>query len=653
MKDKDYDILKIARQRMTDAIDDDRDNREEALDDLKKLSGEQWPESIRRERESASRPVLTINRLPQFARQVTGDIRRLNPAINIIPGDSASSPDTADLIEGLVRQIQHKSDASSVFEGAAESAAQCGMGFFRVRADYEDERSFDQEILIERIYNPFSVYFDPKAKDPTRMDAEYCFITEHMKDDAFNEAYPNALAVSVDNDGETEGLENWRSNGDVVVAEYFYKEYQEVTIGMMPDGQIVENPRVPQNVVRTRKTKVPKIMWAKISGKEVLEGPIRVAGKHIPVIAVTGEEIHIGERVVRTSVTRFAKDPQQLYNYWRSAQTELVALQPKAPYIVSLKQVAGLEPIWNTANDTNRAFLPYNPDEKAPPPQRATPPIASQGMMQEVMTAAEDMKATTGVYDAALGSRSNENSGVAIRQRQMESDVSTSIYSDNMSKAIWHAGRIIVGMIPEVYDTRRVLRIMGRDNAEKMVTVNDLQITQDGVMPVNDLTIGKYDVRVTVGPNYSTLRQETANSMVEAARAYPPLWGVAGDLIIKNMDWPGADDIAERIKKTMPPQLRNPEDMTPEEQQQMQAAMAEQQQAAQMQQMAGQIEMRKTMAEATEAEADAQKARAEAVQTHIETMAQTGQLDAVISQLVQQEVARALQSVMPTPYQGM
>lgn len=641
------EIISTARKRMQDAIDGDRDNRDEALDDLKKLAGEQWPQNIKQEREDTNRPVLTINRLPQFVRQVTGDIRKMNPAINITPGDGNSDSETAELVEGLVRQIQYKCGASTIFERAAESAAQCGMGFFRIRADYEDFDTFDQELLIEPIHNPFSVYCDPKARESTRADAEYWFITEHMSEEAFKEAYPKAAFDSVDTDSETQELQYWRASGDIVIAEYFYKEYETVKIGLLEDGTIVEDPKPPLNPVKTRKAQVPRIMWAKISGAEVLEGPTPLPGRLMPIVGVMGEELHVGERVVRTDVVRFAKDPQQLYNYWRTAQTELVALQPKAPYIVSVKQIQGLETLWQTANDSNRAYLPYNPDDKSPPPQRATPPVASQGMMQEVMTASEDMKATTGVYDAGLGNKSNESSGVAIRQRQMESDVSTSIYSDNLAKAIEHAGRIIVGMIPTVYDTRRALRILGKDETEKVVVVNDVQLTQDGAQPVNDLTIGKYGVRVSVGPNYSTMRQETSASMVETARAYPPLWEKAGDLIVKSMDWPGADNIAERLKQGLPPQMRDPEDMTPEEQAQMQQAMQQQAQQEQMMQMGQQAEIRKTVAEASEAEADAEKARFDAMEKQLSIMAQSGQLDAAISQIVNREVTRALMGAAP------
>ncbi|WP_306127931.1 portal protein [Roseovarius sp. MMSF_3350] len=641
------DIIRAALDRMDEAVDADRENREEALHDLEAIAGHQWPDDIRQSREQEGRPCLTINRLPQFVRQVTGDIRRMNPSINVLPGDSEASQDVAEIVEGLVRHIQYASDATSVYESAGESAAACSMGYFRIRTEYEDDDSFNQVIKIERIHNPFSVYFDPQARMSTREDADYCFITEQMRKDDFRKAYPKAALVDMENDAETDGLEHWQNEGSMVVAEYFWKEPEEYELGLLPSGQVVRDPVAPLNIVRKRKVKSHKVMWAKISGKEVLEGPQEIPCDYIPVVGVMGEELHVGDRVQRTSVIRFAKDPQQLYNYWRSAQTELVALQPKAPYLVTPKQVAGFETFWNQANDSNRPYLPYNPDDKAPGvPQRATPPIASQGMMQEVMTAAEDLKGTTGVYDAALGNQSNEKSGVAIRQRQMESDVSTSIYSDNVAKAVACSGRIIVNMIPKVYDTNRIIRILGKDDAEKMVPINGMQMTIDGPVPVNSLTIGKYDVKISVGPNYSTKRQEAAESMIEFVRAFPAAGAATADLIAKNMDWPGADEFADRLKKMLPPGIRDMDDLSPEEQQQMQAAMQQQQQAAQIEQAKVMAEIEKGQAEAKEAGFDAQKAQFEVMNEQLELAAKNGQLNAAIGQIVQQEVARALQGAM-------
>lgn len=654
-------ILEIARTRMAEAITADQENRDAALNDLEFLAGKQWDETIRLSREAESRPTPTINRLPRFVRQVTGDIRKLNPAIKAIAADSAASPDIADIYEGLIRHIQANCDASSVYEGAAESAAQCGIGNFRILTEYETDDSFDQIIKIKRIHNPMSVYWDPAAREANRSDAEFCFITEQMKADDFEVVYPKKAMADVDHDGQTDGLEYWQEEGRVVIAEYFWKEAEEVEIGLMRDGSTVERPNAALDMVRKRKVRRTKVMWAKISGENVLEGPFEFPSRYIPVIAVTGEELHIGKRVVRTGVIRHAKDPQQIYNYYAASQTEVVALQPKSPYMVTAKQIAGLEKFWNEANRANRPYLPYNPDEKAPgQPQRATPPVSSQGMAQEMLRAEDDMKATTGIYDAALGGRSNEQSGIAIRQRQLESDVSTSIYTDNLAKAIEYCGRIIVDMIPRVYDSDRVLRVLGDDDSEKMVRVNAPMMEGGNQMTVNDLSAGRYDVRVTVGPNYSTRRQETAESMMQFVQAFPPAGQVAGDLIAKSMDWPDADKLADRLKKILPPGMIPIEEMEPEEQQAMQQQQAQQQQMMQRQmqmaQIMAEIEMRKNNAQAVEAEADAdktavevEKARVETAQSQLELALQSGQMDSLIGQIVQQQVMRVLQGI---PAQG-
>ena len=652
---KKEDIIKMARTRMSEAVDADLENREDGLNDLEFAAGQQWPEQERQTREDSGRPCLTMNRMSRFIRQVTGDIRKLNPAVKVLPADREADEDGASLYEGLIRQIEYGSDASSVYEGSAESAAQCGIGNFRILTDYESDDSFNQELKLRRIHNPFSVYWDPEAREPTRSDANYCFITDRMSADDFEKAYPDASLTDAEHDGNTDGLEHWSESGDVIVAEYYWKEPETVKIGQLADGTIIEGPTAAHNTVNTRTVHRHKVKWAKISGNDVLEGPKEIPCTHIPVVAVVGEEIHIGDRVVRTSVIRFAKDPQQLYNYYASADAEHVALQPKAPFLVTPKQIAGLEAIWGEANTSNRSYLPYNPDEKsAGLPQRVQPPVSSGAMLQGMARAEDDMKATTGIYDAALGGRSNEQSGVAIRQRQLESDISTSIYTDNLAKSIEQAGRIMVDMIPRVYDTQRIIRIMSDNDTQQMVEVNGQALTMNGMdvvsQPVNPLAGGKYDVRVSVGPNYTTRRQETAESMMQFVQAFPTAGQVAGDLIAKAMDWPDADKLAKRLEKALPPGMIDPEDLDPEQQQaaqmaQQQAMQASQQQEA-IQKAMIEADLRSKAAKATEDEADAAKAQADAQKTQVETAILSGQVNDAIAQIVQQQVALALQGVM-------
>ena len=648
-------IIAAARKRIDAAASADQKNRERSADDLAFLIGErQWDEEIKRQREADGKPCLTVNRLPQFVRQVTGQIRDINPAITVVPGDNEATKEVAEIYAGLIRQIESACDASSIYEGAAESAAACGIGAWRVRADYCDPDNFDQEILIERVPNPFSLLVDPAAKRTDRSDAQFMFLVEDMALEDFEDQYPDAAKDDIaDEHRPTMASFQWTRGQTVTVAEYFWIEHDEYTLGLMEDGTVVKDPPAPLNIKRRRKVRRPYVQWAKITGGSVLEGPTRLPCSQIPVFVVTGEEWNVGEDLYRSSVIRFAKTPQQLFNYMRSTSAEVIALQPRAPYMVTPQQVKGLERHWAKANQSNLPYLPYNPDPNAPPPQRATPPVASQGIMTEMGQAIDDLKATTGVYDASLGNRSNETSGVAIARRQMESQNSTSSYADNMVKAIRQCGKVMIEMIPQVYDTERTLRILGDDDNEKQVMVNQIMMTQQGPIPINDLRVGKYDLRVTVGPSYDTKREAAAAGMMEFIRAFPQAAQMTGDLIAKSQDWPDADRFAERLRKAIPPQVIGPDDMTEEEQQQAQAAMQQQQQMQQMQmqldQMKAQLDMaeaeakvRKINADAGETEIDAQKRQLEVADMQIDLAAKSGQLDAIIQQAVQQALMQVV-----------
>ena len=344
--DKQRAILEAARKRLGVGIDAERLAHQYALDDLRNVAGFQYPEEIKRQREEARQVSLTSNRLPQFVRQVTGDIRQMNPAIKIMPADSAASKGKAEVIEGLMRQIQYRSDASSVFERSAESAAQCGMGYFRILADYEAPDSFDQELLLRYIPNPFSVIFDPNARHPTRCDADWCFISELMNAEDFKAEYPNAKGTSDVDAAIEDEAPYWSEGGEIRVAEYFWIEKKPCRLVQLHDGRTIMEPGpeiTAPIVAQDRQTTKRVLMWAKITADEILDGPRELPGEYVPVIAVIGEEFFIGDQYYRSSVIRHAKDDQRMLNYWLSTQTEVVALQPKAPWLVTPKQIAGHE----------------------------------------------------------------------------------------------------------------------------------------------------------------------------------------------------------------------------------------------------------------------------------------------------------------------
>ena len=654
---KEQDLLDTARDRFDRAYQVDQENRDEARNDLEFLVGEQWPESIRTEREQDERPVITINRMPQFVNQVTGDIRQNRPSIKIRPWDDRSDPDVAEVYTGLVRAIESQSDAEMAYQVAADAAAACGISALRVLNDYLHPESFDQDLLVAPIENPFAVYWDPASKEPTRKDANWCFVTEELHTADFEEQYPDAAISDFEGMIEGERLNQWVNQEHVRIAEYWWKKPIKKLIGETEDGGTLDvtglDPEMMAyaGVTRYKEIDSHEVWFCKLSGAEIIEEPKQWPGVHIPIVAVIGSEIHLGERVVRHGVIRYAKDAQRLYNYSRSTHAEVVSLQPKAPFIVTPGQVEGHEDQWENANRKNYPYLLANADPMSPGfPQRATPPLASQGLTQEIALAAEDMKATTGIFDAGLGAQSNETSGRAIRARQMESDVSTSAFPDNLARSVRQIGRILVELIPHFYDKPRIIRILNEDDTEKTVVINEIFADRDPktgeqVHKLFDMSIGKYDVVVATGPSFSTRRQEAAESMLAFVQSAPNVAGVVMDLIAKNMDWPGADEMAERLRKTLPPGMAEDEDQEgqPNQQEMMQAMMMQMQQMAQ--QMDQQLEAGKREAETQKAIADAEKTRAETESKEIENAQKTFELSAQMGNQDVDDLMRRLEAV--------
>ena len=637
-EDKADAIIRMARARMDEAYSAEQPHRERAEDDLRNVIGDQWPDEERNEREADGRPCLTINILAQNVRQVTGQIRSLNPAIKVTAADSAANKDTAEVIEGMIRHIENKSDASSVYEAATESAAASSIGYWRIRADYAEGDTFDQELKIERVFNPFSVFLDPFAKDPTRKDARYGFVVAEVPKEEFKEQYPDAQVSAITSDHKLPNFEQWMTSDSVTVAEYFWIEEKEHEIALLPSGQVIRGP-FPKGVElkRKRMVKDPQVMWAKITGSDVLEGPMEFPCRYIPIVAVTGEEWHLGEETYRSSVIRFAKDPQRMFNYAASTDAEVTAAQPKAPFMVSTKQIANLEDIWAEMGTKNRPYLVYNSDPDAGGmPSRMQPPVASQALQLQMQMAAENIKRTTGIYDASLGARSNETSGRAILARKEESQNATSIYADNMVKAITHTGCILVDMIPRIYDTQRMVRILGEDGQEKMETINQMVITAEGPATYNDMTVGRYDVNVSVGPSYSAKREETQQGLQSLLQAVPGAAQLIGDLYVSTMEWEHADRAAERLRKMLPPGVaeESDEEMTPEQMQAKQMQMQQAQIEAQMQQEAQAIAKAKAEAEAAEAQGKARKANAEADTIEFDLAVKRGAVKAAVEEAV-------------------
>lgn len=566
------DVLKDAREAFDLAAEREAENRREALDDLRFARlGEQWPEKVRRDREMEGRPCLTINRLPAFIRQVVNEARQNKPAITCHPVDSDADPATAEIFNGLIRHIEQSSDAEVAYDTALDFAVTCGFGYFRINTRYARDDGFDQDIVIERVANPFSIYGDPNSTAADSSDWNTAFVVDSLPKAAFEARWKGADPVDWGGDAYAGLKEPWLDGDRVMVTEFWRREAVRKTIVALSDGQVMELRAYEAQkdlfdalgvsvVGRPREVDGHKVVQRIMTGAEVLE-TVDWAGAFIPIVPVFGEELHVDGRRVLRSLVRDAKDPQRMFNYWRTTSTELVALAPKTPFIGPKGAFETDAAKWATANTQTHAYIEY---DGPVPPQRqpfAGPPV---GAIQEAMNASEDMKAIMGLFDASLGARSNETSGRAIVARQRQGNISTFHYVDNLSRAIRHAGRILIDLIPKVYATPRVVRVLGPDgkpgaakvNQKVKETVADVSGRIREIERIYDLTVGKYDLTVRAGPSFASRREEAAAQMIEMMRAYPPAAPLIGDLLAKNLDWPGADEIAERLSALLPPQVK-------------------------------------------------------------------------------------------------
>lgn len=584
MANKDDEIIKQAEKRLGICRTAENDNFNDARSDLKFLKGEHWPEDSKRLRTIEKRPCLTINKHPSFLRQITNDQRQNRPSIHVHPVDDAADPKTAEILEGMIRHIEYASQADICYDTSVHSAAAVGFGYFRFVTDFESPDSFDQEIRFDRIRNVFSVHIDPSSKSPDGSDMKYCFVESSMTRKELRQEHPKSEAAIT---GPTDDDDN----KEVLILEYYYIDEVPDTLLKLSNGEVgfksdlVELPE-GVTVAQERPSFKRKVMWKKLAGfDDKVPGkanPIRneprltdvletteIPCDFIPVFLVIGTELDIDGKVTYSGIIRDSKDSAMMYDFWMTSATEEVSMRPKTPYIGAEGQFAGHEEEWRQANVRTFSYLEYKPKTVngvlAPPPQRQPMADVPQGVLQMAMHASDEIKAVTGIYDASLGARGNETSGLAINSRKKQGDLSNFHYIDNLSRTVRHAGKCLVNMIPRVYSGPRVVRIIGKDDKISHASINqpgprqlsvDEQDTVQVVQQIlNDVTVGKYDVIVQSGPSFSSLRDESRAAMMELSGNWPKLMDVAGDEVVKSMDWPGASKIADRIRKSIPPEL--------------------------------------------------------------------------------------------------
>jgi hypothetical protein len=553
----------------------DSNNRQEALQDLKFAAGDQWPVEIQNSRNIEARPCLTINKIDAYVRQVCNQQRQQRPRIKVHPINNEGDLKVAQVIEGITRHIEVNSNADTAYDTAFDYAVRMGWGYWRVVTNYTAENSFDQDIYIEPVDDPFSVYFDPNSVAPDGSDAERCLITSVVAKHVFREMYPGADdGVGFLPRATGDSTAEWVTKEDIRIAEYFYIVREKHDLVLLSDGTKDWADKLPPKEVLDdagiievdrRPSFRKKVKWCKMTAMQILEEK-EWAGKYIPIVPCYGAQVVIEGKRKKYGLVRFAKDPQRMFNFWRTATTESIALAPKAKWLMAEGQDEGHENEWALANIKSSPVLRYKQrdidGQPAPVPQRLQPEPPPVGIMSAATEISNDLQTVLGIFDPSQQMPGNM-SGKALMGQQQQVDLSNFHFYDNMTRSIKQTGKIILDLIPKIYDTQRVLRIIGVDGKPDMTTINELQATGE---VLNNVTVGEYDVVMDTGPGYNSKRQEAVEAMMPLM-AQNEIFQAAGDLLFRNMDFPGADIIADRLaamnplakiddKSPIPPQIQ-------------------------------------------------------------------------------------------------
>ena len=585
-------ILVRAHKRFDAAVQAESTNRQKAVLCLRFKAGDQWEPDLAAERAAARRPKLTINKIPTFTNQVANDQRMNRPGINVSPTGQRADLDVAHMLQGLIRSVERESDAELAYDTAFESAEDIGWGYWRYDVQYAADDTFQRKIVTEAIPDTMAVYMDPDAQSPEGADAKWVFITKWMTKDEFKREYGDRADQSNwDLGGEGDRYRNWGDSDHIRVAECYEVEYRKRTLVMLGNGHVGWEDELSEHVrarsragdyghqvIDEREVDFPKIMWRKMIANKVLDEEEWI-GSTIPVVRTIWERVSVNGKFKYTGIIERMLDPQRMYNYWASSETESLALAPKAPWVIAEGQDEGYEDEYERANIVPNPVVHYRMvdlnNQTAPPPRREQPPAVPAGFVQAKQAAAADMMAVSGIrFDATPQERNYDESGKALRELQRVGDLGTFHGIDNLSRALRRGGEILLELFPKVYDTAQVVMILGEDDREQMVKIDPnapqavarMQTEQGSIMKIFNPKIGKYSVTVTTGPSAKTRRIEAAESMMQFVRALPQAGQLIMDLIAKNLDWPGAEEIAARLAKAIPPNLLSVDqkEMTPQ-----------------------------------------------------------------------------------------
>jgi hypothetical protein len=641
---KPSDIVATAKKRFERAKSAYAQTRQLAVEDTRFAMGDsdngwQWPEDIRNTRKVDKRVCLTVNLTAQHCNQIINNIRQNRPAVKVSPADNYADKKTAEILGGLIRNIQVSSAADDAHDVAAEHGVYGGEGYWRVVTEYESDTSFDQVIKIKACPNPQLVYIDPDCKEQDKSDAQWGFVFEDITKDECNRDHPD---IDPESWGEEARKMGWCDGETIRRAEYFYCTYIKETACLCADGSTYLKSNLPEGaiVIKERPTEVKSWKWCKLIGGH--DAPIDETewlGDYLPIVAVVGKELNVNGEVIRKGIVRDLKDPARMVNFSYSETVQTLALQNKVPYMAAAEAIEGYENIWKSANLENRAYLPFNAydDEgkQLPRPERQAPAVMPAAQVQLLQLSTEQMRAASGQQNSNFGIKSEASSGVGIQRLKVQGETATFHFPDNLARALRYEAKVLINLIQKYYDTARVVRILGLDGKEETAHLqpemeqpyHEVSDEEGEIQRIFNPLVGTYDVTIDTGPAYQTQRQESFAALSEIASRNPQLMQVAGDLIMRSADFPMADQLAERLAKTLPPELQDKKpgqqaQIPPEVQQHVQQLEQQAQQMDQaLQQAQGELQQAKSGVQAKQVQA----------QMDAEAKIQAARLDAQVS----------------------
>jgi len=607
----------------------------DSLEDIEFVDSEdgQWEDAVRQAR--INRPCLTFDKLSSAVDQVVGQQLQMLPGVKV-RGAEEGDNDVAEIYEGLIRQIEQR--GNKAYKTAFKFSVKGGWGVWMIDHDYQDDISMNQDIILREIKNPFSVLFDPIIQIQDMKECRYAFMFDDIEKDEFERMYPKAKTGVGEDFYSTGNMKTWINEDTIRVADYYRIVMEDRRLVQLSTGEVVDyadiEPIIDElnfkgvTITNERIVEGRKLERFKITGLEVLE-EYECVGRYIPLVPLLGKTTNINGKFLTRGLVRKAKDAQRMYNYSRSTAIEVTALQPKQPLMATPAMIKGHEDRYRNLMTSNDPVLLFNFDQ-GQKPFREPPAQPSGALLTDVQISSDDIKSTTGIFDASLGARGNETSGRAIRERQLQGNIATYEFVDELVESIKYTGEIFLDMIPKIYDTERQIRILGEDDAEEIKVINKPQLdlqTGETVM-INDLNRGHYDIKVTTGPSFSTRRSETAEQLGTLFGQNPQMAQLGADIYFKSLDLVGADDLIERVRKAGIKQGV----IEPNEEEQQKISQA-QQQEQQMKAQAMQMELAMKQAEVANEQAMAKERESKTM------------LNTVKAQVEQLELAQAQQDL--------